>query len=234
MANTTTFRWRHRFLTRTKDDRPAQLGGITEADEMYVLESYKAARKLDRPPRKRGGTTTKHGISNEQICIPVARDRGGRTIDAVVGKGALMPRHLHVHLQPRLVPDVLPVTDAHGAYPAFARAAGISDEAVNASAGVRTRGALHIRNVDVYHGCMRGRMVGLRGVASRYLTNYVGWRWALSARRPAHRHAGSRFESGAGQIHYLTPTAPFFFRSYGGCRDWWLCDLTRHRYRSQP
>ena len=32
VASTTTFRWRHRFLTRTRDDRPAQLGGITEVE----------------------------------------------------------------------------------------------------------------------------------------------------------------------------------------------------------
>ena len=185
VASTTTFRWRHRFLTRTKDDRPAQLGGITEADEMYVLESHKGSRKLDRLPRKRGGKATKRGISNEQMCILVARDRDGRTIDAVVGKGALRPQHLHAHLQPRLARDVLLVTDAHSAYPAFARAAGISHEAVNASAGVRTRGALHIQNVNAYHSRMRGWLIGFRGVASRYLSNYFGWRWALDGQRIA-------------------------------------------------
>ena len=185
VASTTTFRWRHRFLTRARDDRPAQLGGITEADEMYVLESHKGSRQLDRPSRKRGGKATKRGISNEQVCILVARDRDGRTIDAVVGKGALTPRHLHVHLQPRLAPDVLLVTDAHGAYPAFARAAGISHEAVNTSAGVRTRGALHIQNVNAYHSRVRGWLTIFRGVASRYLANYFGWRWALDGQRIA-------------------------------------------------
>lgn len=185
VASTTTFRWRHRFLTRTKDDRPAQLGGITEADEMYVRESHKGSRKLDRPPRKRGGKATKRGISNEQVCVLVARDRDGRTIDAVVGKGALTPRHLHAHLQPRLAPDVLLVSDAHRAYLAFARAAGISHEAVNASVGIRTRGALHIQNVNAYHSRMRGWLIGFRGVASHYLSNYFGWRWALDGQRIA-------------------------------------------------
>jgi len=106
VASTTTFRWRHRFLARTREDRPAQLGGITEADEMYVLESHKGSRTLDRAPRKRGGKATKRGISSEQVCVLVARDREGRTIDAVVGKGALTPQRLHMHLQARLAPDV--------------------------------------------------------------------------------------------------------------------------------
>ena len=51
----TSFRWRHRFLSLPKTDRPHRLHGITEADEMYLLESEKGARNLERPPRKRGG-----------------------------------------------------------------------------------------------------------------------------------------------------------------------------------
>ena len=49
VAGATSFRWRHRFLTVSKDDRVQCLAGIAEADEMYVLESHKGARKLDRP-----------------------------------------------------------------------------------------------------------------------------------------------------------------------------------------
>ena len=49
----TSFRWRHRFLALAKTDRPRCLHGITEADEMYLLESQKGARHLTRPPRQR-------------------------------------------------------------------------------------------------------------------------------------------------------------------------------------
>jgi len=185
VANATSFRWRHRFLALSKEDRPARLGGIAEADEMYVLESHKGSRKLDRLPRKRGDKASKRGISNEQMCILVARDRGGQTIDAVTGKGALRKQHLLEHLGPRLEHDVLLVTDSHGAYPAFAREAGISHEAVNVSAGIRKRGALHIQNVNAYHSRMRAWLVPFRGIASRYLSHYFGWRWALDGRRIA-------------------------------------------------
>jgi len=185
VASTTSFRWRHRFLALSKDDRPARLGGIAEADEMYVLESHKGSRKLDRPPRKRGGKASKRGISNEQMCILVARDRSGQTIDAVTGKGALRKQHLLEHLGPRLERDVLLVTDSHAAYPAFAREAGISHEAVNVSAGIRKSGALHIQNVNAYHSRMRAWLMPFRGVASRYLSHYFGWRWALDGQRIA-------------------------------------------------
>lgn len=183
VASATSFRWRHRFLSLSKDERVERLAGIAEADEMYVLESHKGARKLDRPPRKRGGKATKRGISNEQMCILVARDRSGQVIDAVTGKGALTRQQLSRHLAPRLEPDVLLVTDAHAAYRGFAREAGIAHEAVNASAGVRARGAVHIQNVNAYHSRMRTWLYRFHGVASRYLAHYFGWRWALDGRR---------------------------------------------------
>ena len=82
---------------------------------MYVLESHKGSRSLDRPSRKRGGKATKRGISNEQVCILVARDRSGQTIDAVTGKGSVSTRQLLEHLGPRLERDVLLVTDRHAA-----------------------------------------------------------------------------------------------------------------------
>ncbi len=183
VASTTTFRWRHRFLTLSKDDRPTCLAGIAEADEMYVLESHKGSRKLDRPPRKRGGKATKRGISNEQMCILVARDRTGQTLDWVPGKGPVTRRQLDQHLLPRLERDVLLVTDAHVAYRSFARSAGITHEAVNLAAGIRARGAIHVQNVNAYHGRLRDWLRPFRGVASRYLGNYLGWRWAIDGQR---------------------------------------------------
>lgn len=51
----------------------------TEANETYLLESDKGQRNLGREPRKRGGSATKPGISDEQICVLVARDRAGQT-----------------------------------------------------------------------------------------------------------------------------------------------------------
>jgi transposase-like protein len=185
VASSTTFRWRHRFLAASKDDRVSHLGGIAEADEMYVLESHKGAHKLDRPPRKRGGKASKRGISNEQVCILVARDRSGQTLDFVPGKGPVTVAQLHTHLLPRLSPDVLLVTDGHVAYRTFARQAGISHESVNVSAGERVRGAVHVQNVNSYHSRLRGWLHRFHGVATRYLGNYLGWRWALDGNRIA-------------------------------------------------
>lgn len=183
----TAFRWRHRFLERVKDDRPAQLGGIVEADEMFLLESQKGGRKLQRKPRRRGGASALRGVSRHLDCILVARDRSGNTIDAVTGRGPLKGTQLVRHLLPKLAPQALLVTDANAAYRAFASEHHIAHQAVNLQAGERVRasaaGAIHVQNVNAYQRRFREWLGRFHGVASRYLPNYLGWHWALDGRR---------------------------------------------------
>ncbi|PMQ18191.1 IS1595 family transposase [Janthinobacterium sp. AD80] len=200
----TTFRWRHRFLSLAKTDRPHCLHGIAEADELYVLESQKGARTMTRPARRRGGHATLRGMSHEQVCILVARDRTGQTLDFVTGKGALTKAQLHRCLPPVMDQDVLLVTDGHAAYAAFAREAGISHQAVNLRAGMRVRGAAHVQNVNAYHSRLRQWLRPFHGVATRYLHHYLGWRWILDARRI--RSPESLLKATLGDFPHLTRT----------------------------
>ncbi len=183
----TAFRWRHRFLEWGKLDRTPQFNGLVEADELFLLESQKGARKLDRPARRRGGVAARRGISREHDCILVARDRGGNTMDAVTGRGALNVAQLEHHLLPKLDRQALLVTDANAAYRAFSRRHGIAHQSVNLSAGVRVRpgieGAIHVQNVNAYHSRFRAWLARFHGVASRYLPNYLGWHRALDGGR---------------------------------------------------
>jgi transposase-like protein len=179
----TSLRWRHRFLTLTKTDRPACLNGIAEADETFLLESQKGARNLQRTARKRGGKASKRGISKEQVCILVVRDRSGNTVDFVTGRGPVTVARLKEHLCPVLAPDALLVTDANKAYRTFARQHGISHQYVNLSAGERMRGAVHVQNVNGYHSRFHTWLRRFNGVATRYLPNYLGWQWAIDQER---------------------------------------------------
>ena len=200
----TSFRWRHRFLSLAKTDRPHGLHGIAEADELYQLESEKGSRHLTRPARRRGGHAHRRGISSEQVCIVVARDRTGQTLDFVTGKGALTKVQLHACLPPVIDKDVLLMTDGHAAYRAFACEAGISHQAVNLRAGIRVQGAAHVQNVNAYHSRLREWLRIFHGVASRYLPNYLGWRWILDARRI--RSPEALLKATVGAFPHLTVT----------------------------
>jgi hypothetical protein len=86
-------------------------------------------------------------------------------------------------LSPVLDNDVLLVSDGNASYRYFAKDAGITHEAINHSKGIRVRGAIHVQNVNAYHSRLREWMYRFHGVASHYLPNYLGWRWALDAQR---------------------------------------------------
>src|SRR5271156_4015872 len=82
---TTAFRWRHRFLRAPADDKPRTLSGIVEADETFILESFKGRwSDLPRKARKRGGKARHAGLYQDNVPVLVARDRKGATFDAVL------------------------------------------------------------------------------------------------------------------------------------------------------
>lgn len=178
----TSFRWRHRFLSWAGEDQPEALQGITEADEMFFRYSEKGARHLNRAPRKRG----KDGKA-PQVCVLVARDRSGQTLDAITGLGSVSRQQLLEYLRPHLDADCLLVSDGNASYHAFAQEAGISHKAINVSIGRRVRregnAAYHVQHVNAYHGRLRQWMVRFHGVATKYLANYLAWFRGLDTHR---------------------------------------------------
>ncbi len=178
----TSFRWRHRFLAGASLQRPAQVQGIVEVDETYLLESQKGSRNLNRPPRRRGGVARTRGITRQHDCILVARDRAGKTLDWVTGRGPVSACQVARCLRPVLARDALLVTDGARVYRAFSQAAGIAHKPLNQHAGVRVDGQYHLQNVNGYHSRFKAWLARFRGVASRYLPNYLGWHRALDTR----------------------------------------------------
>jgi len=174
----TAFLWRHRFLAVPKTVQAQTLTGIAEADESYFLRSGKGQRKgLGRVPRKRGGKATKRGASREQVPVLIARDRAGATANFVLE--ATTAKDIGVVLRSILPDDTVLVTDGSTALAAVARQLGVEHHAVNISAGVRVNGAWHVQNVNAFVSRLRGWLRRFKGVATRYLENYLGWFRAL-------------------------------------------------------
>jgi len=178
---TTAFRWRHRFLRAPADDKPRTLNGIVEADETFILESFKGRRSdLPRAARKRGGTARHPGSYQDNIPVLVARDRKGATFDAV------LPQDDSASIAAALTGIVTPgnhlVGDGGKPLAAFARKARIPFHAVPAP-GKPTPEAphLHINNVNPYHSRLKQWLNRFNGVATKNLPNYLGWRRALEA-----------------------------------------------------
>ncbi len=185
VAHSTAFRWRHRFLGAAIPVSN-KLSGIVEADETFVLSSCKgsqdwkrAAKGLpvtdrpDRKARKRGGKASKRGLSHELVPVLVAADRSGSTISAVLP--AANGDAIKAVLDPVLSQDALLVTDGGKALAACATRMKVTHEVLNQSAGEHVRGDLHIQTVNSRHERLKGFLRSHRGVATKYLDNYLHW-----------------------------------------------------------
>ncbi len=71
--------------------------------------------------------------------------------------------------------DIVLVTDGHRAYPPCAAALGVRHEALNLSGGERVRDAFHIQTVNSRHSQLKDFLRRYRGVATKYLDNYLRW-----------------------------------------------------------
>lgn len=178
---TTAFRWRHRFLAALSQDKPSRLSGIVEADETFIIESFKGKRKgMPRAARKRGGKAAKRGLSEEQIPVMVARDRSGATIDAVLPR--LNAANIAAALGHVIERQAELCCDGGVAIKAFARRAGLAFHVLPAPGGPTPQAPdLHINNVNAYHGRLKEWMRRFHGVATANLPNYLGWRRTIEA-----------------------------------------------------
>jgi hypothetical protein len=97
IATSSAFRWRHRFLKAPSNDKPSEVAGIIEADEMIFLESYKGNQTINRPARKRGGLGDKR-CKNDKIPVLIIKDRSGRLTDCVLESQSNAEIHGVLHL----------------------------------------------------------------------------------------------------------------------------------------
>lgn len=179
---TTAFRWRHRFLSVPCETKDAHLSGVVEADEAYVLRSFKGQQHrlradASRRPRRRGGRAAKRGLSDEQVPVLVVRNRAGQTTDFVLTSAN--KQGVMTVLPTAMAPDAVLCTDGSATLANAARDLGLEHHGLNTLRGERKRGAWHIQNVNAYHSRLKAWMARFKGVATSYLPNYLGWFRAL-------------------------------------------------------
>lgn len=179
----TAFRWRHRFLAAPSTMQAQRLAGIAEADETVMRRSYKGSRGLERPPRKRGGGTKKARRGrdpDDEVGGLVMRDREGHTLSSALD--TVDAQTIDATVGHRLEREAVLCTDGAPVYQRYARARGVVYEPVNLAQGIRVRRpAFHVQNVNAYHSRWKGWMERFHGVATRYLSNVLGWHRMLDA-----------------------------------------------------
>ena len=180
-----------RALTRTRDAKQKTPARCWRENRLTItIKRHRRSRRdllsrvregrsdLERDPRRRGGAASQRGTSKEQVCVLVASDRIGRTLDFVTGRGPVSKANCAVAYL-RYSMKTCCLFDRNASYRYFARDADISHPAVNLSKGIRVKGAVHVQNVNAYHSRFREWIARFHGVATHYLPNYLGWRWGF-------------------------------------------------------
>ena len=197
VARSTAFRWRHRFMVLPKTVQAQALRGIAETDETFFLRSNKGQRKLDRKPRKRGGSASKRGLSKEQVPVLVARDRSGGTADFILAADG--KANIVAALKPILASDAILCTDGSSVLAAAAKEIGVTHRPVNVSAGQRVIASVyHIQNVNAYDSRLKNWIRRFHGVATKYLDSYLGWFRAIDRSGPTGLQPASFLASALG------------------------------------
>lgn len=172
----TVFAWRHKALNALCRHQEPRLQGVVETDVTYVLFSNKGKRNPENKSRKRGGKAKKPGISQEQACILVARDRNKTTVCQLASYGRIHSETIDAILSPRLGSHVILCSDGETPFLTFCTKNNLRHEVINAHDKRRVKdGVYHIQNVNAVHSRYKNWIGRFQGVATKYTDNYLAW-----------------------------------------------------------
>lgn len=172
----TAFRWRHRLLGALGASDTTTLRSNVVLQETWFAHSEKGSRHLDRPARSRRAL---HRSEITAVWVQIARDPAGRTASGVVGPRRPGPHDLEALLIPRLHPDA-ELVSAIGYYGAPAR---MADRTGHSHRRVPHHDP-ELSPIRAYVLHLHRWIRRFRGVATRYLDNYLAWHRLLTGPDP--------------------------------------------------
>lgn len=180
----TAFYWRHKLCKAFYSIDKNWLKGEIQADETFILDSCKGQKDIvtvkDRKPRKRGGTASKSGISDEQVCIMAAVDNQGNTLLKVAGKGRLTKQMVNQTLAKQIrkqrIHQAILVTDRHVSYLELVKRKNLIHQTVFAQYKQYINlDGFNLNAVNAFHSRLKRWLTKFNGVATKYLQNYLNY-----------------------------------------------------------
>jgi transposase-like protein len=173
----TAFIWQHKLLTALKRMEMDNFEGLLEIDETYFLFSEKGNKNIiSRKPRKRGGSSKYRGISREQVCVVVARDHTKRTQARVACFGQVNKVKAKSLLSPYISSVSSICSDANRTWRAFSTETEKDHKELNLKRNIRViKKIYHIQNANAFHSRLKNLIDRFKGVATKFLDNYLTW-----------------------------------------------------------
>jgi transposase-like protein len=178
LSHQCAFDMRHKILFALQDmyqDNPTMLGGVTELDETYVLESYKGKalpNDAGRAPRKHGAKAAKPGLSNEQICVCAGVQRSGAPFAVAVNRAKPSIAELKEAFRGHISKSAMLLCDGLRGYSSLET---LTDcEVIDVNSGdLREKSFYNLNAINNFHSFIKEQYRAWRGVATKYLNRYM-------------------------------------------------------------
>lgn len=182
----TAFRWRHALLDRLRVvDAERLSGGWVELNHLRMPYSEKGQRAVDRPRRRgRERPDTAPFLGRLDVNVVIACDRLGRVVAALAGISPVR-RPTRMELEYALAgrvggPVIVSARDGRfGAAALFARRRGGTFYDARPGGRGRAGRLAHVDTAFAYGLRLETWMERFRGVATKYLANYLAWHCAV-------------------------------------------------------
>jgi len=180
----TAFHWRHRLLAPLCTRDLEVLSGWLELDAAWFRFSQKGRRDLDRPPRRHASRDPWPDIRSG-VNVLIAADRTGHILTELVGPAnttRVMFEELRRGLADRVVGPLILVSDVGPYGPASRLATVMRGKYHDARPGRGSGRDSHLAHLDLaraYRSRLYRWLQPFRGVATRYLPNYLAWHRAI-------------------------------------------------------
>jgi transposase-like protein len=159
----TSFNWRHKFLENSKDIKPNVFKGVVEMNQTKFKYSEKG--KINK-------NYARH--LKEDVYVVINRDRHKSTNEEIVWK--LDKDHIKLINQDSFEKDILMCTDNIQVLKNYSRNNKLRYGSVDIKNGkFVNKDVVHIQNSTDYKANLHDWMYRFRGVATKYLKNYLSW-----------------------------------------------------------
>jgi transposase-like protein len=164
----TSFRWRHRFLINAQELKPKSLNGITEAYDSFFYYSEKGKRNPSAI------STEVIGKKAHKVFVQFIRDRYNKTSDFIIGDRLV--ENVNTEFIKTIDKDVLFCSEKSDFYVELSKSHELRHGTLDLKRGeYMKKQIVHLKNVISYENRLRDWMYRFRGVATKYLMNYLAW-----------------------------------------------------------
>lgn len=171
----TLFYWRHKLLEVLKQIVPIEMKGVIEADDIYVAYSRKGSKHIDeKTKRPHVKSVSSLNINRENVCVLTASDHYKNVISLAVCRGYLRKENIEKAIGRFVNKKTILCSNNKSAYVSFSNRIKIKHYRITGIICKQEK-KYGIATVKKYiKGCMQW-LARFKGVATKYLNNYLSW-----------------------------------------------------------